>query len=202
MGSGNGYARSMGIPLKVDKAIDHALTAEPRSVDTGMVNGYPFLGVAGWGFDALVAHKFAETRGRGLINYVKTSMVEFGKYKAAKFKISVGDEKIKQKAFAVVAANTPEYGNNARISPDSEPDDGLLELVIVDPLKAVDMADMTRRLFTGQMLGSKFVKMLRAESFKVNTKKEMAHLDGEPIFLERKTIVKVVPSSLFVLRGN
>lgn len=201
LGSGNGYARSMHIPLKVDQAIAHALGAEPKPMDTGTVNGIPFLGVAGWGFDALVAHRFAETKGRGLANYVRTSVQQFKSYKAAKFKITVNDEEIKQRAFAVVAANTQEYGNNARISPNSIPNDGLLELVVIDPLKAAAMPDMATRLFTGNLLGSKHVRVIQTKNFKVKTKKEMAHLDGEPVFLERKTEVQIVPQSLMVLAG-
>lgn len=201
LGSGNGYARSMNIPLKVDQAIDHALTAEPEPMDTAKVNEIPFLGIAGWGFDALVAHRFAEAPGRGLVNYVRTSVEQFKGYKAAKFKITVNGDSFKQRAFAVVAANTSEYGNNAQISPHSVPNDGLLELVIIDPIKAVAMPDMTTRLFTGNLLGSKHVRVIQAKRFKVKTKKEMAHLDGEPVFLERKTEVSVVPGSLLVLAG-
>ena len=202
MGSGNGYARSMGIPLKAAQAIEHALSATPKAVDTGKANNTPFLGVAGWGFDALVAHKFAEGKGRGLVNYVKTSISEFSNYEAANFEISIGDEQIQQNAFAVVAANTPEYGNNARISPNSNPMDGLLELVIIDPLKAQDIPGMSARLFSGNIHESKFTKVMQAEQFMVSTQKEMAHLDGEPIFLERETQVMIDPASLLVLSGD
>lgn len=202
LGSGNGYARSMGIPLNVDKAIDHALKVPPQKMDTGLVNERAFLGVAGWGFDALVAHRFAETKGRGFLNYVRTSIQQFKKYQESEYLISINDEEIHQKAFAVIAANTPEYGNKACISPNSMSNDGLLELVIVDPLKAADLPDMTRRLFSGNILGSEYVRMIRSDQFEMRTKNGTAHLDGEPIFLEKELLVKVLPASLNVLSGN
>jgi len=202
MGSGNGYARSMGIPLNIEKAIEHALNAKSKRMDTALVNDRPFLGVAGWGFDAVVAHRFAELKRRGFANYVKTSMRLVLKYKANAYQIEVNGGQIDQKAFSVIAANTSQFGNNAQVSPGSVPNDGLLELVIVDPLKLRYIPGMTRRMFNGSIERSKFVRIIKASEFKIRTENKMAHLDGEPIFLDKEIVVKVVPASLLVLAGN
>ena len=46
MGSGNGLARTLGIPLSPDRALSTLADAVPRAMDVGMVNGRPFLNVA------------------------------------------------------------------------------------------------------------------------------------------------------------
>lgn len=202
MGSGNGYARSMGIPLHIENAVELALNKAPERMDTATVNDRPFLGIAGWGFDALVAHRFAELKGRGFANYIMTSMRLVRTYKASAYHIEVNGDQMDQKAFSVIAANTPQFGNNARVSPGSIPNDGLLELVIVEPLKLRYIPAMTLRMFNGSIERSKFVRILKATEFTIRTEKGMAHLDGEPIFLDKEVVVKVVPASLLVLAGQ
>ncbi|HKC12270.1 MAG TPA: diacylglycerol kinase family protein, partial [Vicinamibacteria bacterium] len=54
MGSGNGLARSLGIPLHPGQALSALEAGVPRRMDVGLVNGEPFLNVAGAGFDAAV----------------------------------------------------------------------------------------------------------------------------------------------------
>jgi diacylglycerol kinase family enzyme len=75
MGSGNGLARTLGIPLDPVRAVATLAHAVRRRMDVGMVNGRPFLNVAGAGFDAQVGADFHEhgLRGgrRGVMTYVR-----------------------------------------------------------------------------------------------------------------------------------
>ena len=57
-GSGNGFARELGVDLQPERAIADAIRAEPRAIDLGEVDDRLFVNVAGFGFDAL--------RGRGV----------------------------------------------------------------------------------------------------------------------------------------
>jgi len=57
-GSGNGVARSLNIPLNVQKAIGVINDFKTLKIDTGQLNDHPFVGVAGIGFDALISHEF------------------------------------------------------------------------------------------------------------------------------------------------
>ena len=58
-GSGNGFARHIGIPVDVRKAIRFINKAETVSIDYGKLNGSPFFCACGVGFDALVSIDFA-----------------------------------------------------------------------------------------------------------------------------------------------
>jgi diacylglycerol kinase family enzyme len=69
LGSGNGLARHLKIPLNTGKAIKNIVNFNTSLIDTGKINNKYFVNVAGVGFDAFVAHKFAEAKGRGFKTY-------------------------------------------------------------------------------------------------------------------------------------
>ena len=58
-GSGNGLARHLKIPFSFEKAIDVINHCKIRKIDTATINGQIFLSIAGVGYDAFVAKKFA-----------------------------------------------------------------------------------------------------------------------------------------------
>src|SRR5437763_7084552 len=55
LGSGDDFARVLGIPRDVDAACELAMRGAPRSVDVALANGLRYLGAAGLGFDSEVA---------------------------------------------------------------------------------------------------------------------------------------------------
>src|SRR5207244_2878511 len=54
LGSGDDFARVLGIPRDVGAACELAVRGNPRSVDVALANGLRYLGVAGLGFDSEV----------------------------------------------------------------------------------------------------------------------------------------------------
>ena len=65
MGSGNGFARHLNIPMRPQKALEMINHSEPVSVDYGLANGRLFVSTCGTGFDALIADHFAGSNKRG-----------------------------------------------------------------------------------------------------------------------------------------
>ena len=57
IGSGNGLARHMFIPRNIKKAIQTINLNHQITMDRVMVNDQPFLGVGGYGLDAVIAKK-------------------------------------------------------------------------------------------------------------------------------------------------
>ena len=105
MGSGNGLARTLGIPLKPDRALAVLADAVPRAMDVGMINERPFLNVAGAGFDAQVGLDFHEhgRRGgrRGVFTYVWLSVLRTMNYRAESFVLDAGAQKFEGRAYIV-----------------------------------------------------------------------------------------------------
>ena len=131
LGSGNGLARTLGIPQDVDEALGVIAAGNIETCDRGMACGLPFYCTFGVGFDAEVSEKFASEKRRGRITYVRSVLQEFLEYQPQPYAISVGGRVITERAFLIAACNASQYGNNAYIAPKAELTDGLLDLVVI-----------------------------------------------------------------------
>lgn len=193
-GSGNGFAHHHGIPTKIAAAVRILPTAKRVTIDTAEVNGMPFIGVMGVGYAAHIAHLFAELPRRGLRSYIRAALSAFRAYMPEEYEI---DGK-RHHAFLVEIANTAHWGNNFRIAPLASVFDGVLDVVIVDPMSWLDAPWFGARLRFGSVHRSRFVKTHRIEEVVIRGAKKM-HLDGEPLDAPLELRIRVRPRSLHVL---
>jgi YegS/Rv2252/BmrU family lipid kinase len=198
MGSGNGFARHMKIPLNLKKAIETINAFNTELIDTAIVNGEPFIATVGLGFDALVGKKFADFGKRGLLSYMQVTTSEFMNFESSHYKLYIDGEKIKTKAFLINFANVGQYGNNAWIAPNASVKDGKLNVCLIEPFPAHLVADIIFKLFNKQLEKSKYYRTFMAEEIKV-VAPNLYHLDGEPRSSKKDIEVKIVPSSLYVI---
>lgn len=198
-GSGNGIARSLGIPLNYKRAIQLLNTAYIRIIDTGKFNEKPFLGVAGIGFDGLISAEFAKSTSRGLKTYLKLILTNFFNYQSNDYSIEINDKHIDTKAFIIAFANTNQYGNNAIIAPNAKVDDGKLDVVIFKDMPKWKIPFVALKIMNGTIHNSKHVIILQDDSINVTTSIIEAHIDGEPISTNQENTVQIIPNSLRVM---
>jgi len=101
IGSGNGLARDLNIPLSVKKSTFNINNQNSRKIDTIKVNKKDCLNIAGVGFDAHIGDKFQNSKKRGFVSYVKLVLKEYFNYKPATFILDIEGNKIEQKAFLI-----------------------------------------------------------------------------------------------------
>ena len=199
-GSGNGFARHIGLPADLAASLESCRGERIVTIDTADVNGNPFLGVMGIGFDAVVADRFASSTTRGLETYVKEGLAAFSHFQAEEYRITANGATIMQKAFVVAVANSGQYGNNARVAPLASLQDGLLDVVIVNDTSLVGAAVLLARLFTGSFHRSDAVTTLQTSEVVIQRPSAgVAQLDGEPCTLPEELHVRVHPRSLNLL---
>ena len=99
LGSGNGLARTAGIPNSVDKAIDVVLAGNATATDVFLINNKLSTHVCGLGFDAKVAHDFSEAKNRGLNSYTKIALKNFTSAKTYPFIIEADGKNFTWKLF-------------------------------------------------------------------------------------------------------
>ena len=197
MGSGNGFARHMEIPLKTELAIECINRFKSQWIDTGIVNGEAFVSTVGMGFDALVGRRFADFGKRGLLSYMQVSTQEFFSFKSEDYQLLIDGKEVKIKAFLINVANIGQYGNNAWIAPTASVTDGLLNVCILEPFPQHMVGDIIIKLFNKHLEASKYYHQYLAKEVKV-INPSLYHMDGEPrdkVALE----IKVVPRSLKVI---
>jgi len=199
-GSGNGFARHIGLPVDLAASLQSCRGGRIVTIDTASVNGNPFLGVMGIGFDAVVADRFASSTTRGLETYVREGLAAFANFKAEEYEVTANGSTIARKAFVVAVANSGQYGNNAKVAPLASLRDGLLDVVIVNDTSLVGAAILLARLFTGTFHRSDGVTTLQTSEVRIRRPEAgVAQLDGEPCNLPAELHVKVHPLSLKLL---
>jgi YegS/Rv2252/BmrU family lipid kinase len=200
IGSGNGFARHLGIPVDPALTLDAFRGGRIVTIDTADVNGHPFVGVMGIGFDAVVADRFASSNVRGLQTYVKEGLRAYVAFHAEEYEIACGGETRRQKAFVIAVANSSQYGSNARIAPLASLQDGLLDVVVVSDLTLLNAPRLLTRMFRGTLHRAGGVSMTQCAEVTIQRQAAgPAHLDGEPFPLPAELRVRIVPRSLRVL---
>ena len=200
IGSGNGLARHLGIPQDVKKAVRKILEERTAAIDYGLLNRKKFFCTCGCGFDAEVGYKFGGKRGRS--SYVKTVMKEFFRYSPSNYEIenSEGNTVFSSKAFLITAANAGQWGNDAYVAPGASVQDGLLDLVVVEPFSVLAAASLSWRLFHRSLQKSKKVRIFRDNAFTIRRSEAgLVHLDGEPMFSPAELEISVCPKGLKVI---
>ncbi len=199
MGSGNGYARSLGLSLDPKKALTHALTASAKAFDVGYLNEQLFLGTAGIGFDARVAHRFDHSKSRGLFGYAKIIVQEIFGAPPMRIVMNANEETTEAEVLMLVFCNTREFGNGANISPGSRPDDGIAELRIVRKPSFFGLIVAFINIYTGRADKGSSIRNVFATSASVWQEGTLAHLDGEPVVVGHEVSFRLAAGQLLVV---
>ena len=195
MGSGNGLARHLEIPLSFHKALEKALTGEIITIDAGKWNDRPFFCTAGIGFDATVAAHFAKRAKRGFINYVYSTLLCLSNYKP----IEING---KGHLYSFTVANANQFGNNAYISPESDLQDVELELIEIKPASIFELGILGISLFRKNLHRHPLVTISSVKSISIQSKAGIPyHLDGESLSLPTDQIeISILPAALQVIK--
>jgi len=200
VGSGNGLARHLGIPLTAAKALDLIHTGKVLKMDTASMNQHRFFCTSGTGFDAHIGSIFAQSSSRGFLTYFKATLREFLSYKSHNYKIHIDGESIERKAFLITVANASQYGNNAYISPEATVDDGFLNVVILKPFPLLAAPFLALDLFRRRISKNRYVESLKGKNISIEkTENKTIHIDGEPLNEEGTLHYSIHPKQLSII---
>lgn len=204
-GSGNGFSNELGFTKNLEQLIEDAKKGESLLVDVLSVNKKNCINVAGLGFDSYVAHRFQQSKGRGLKNYIWTTLKSVFAFKPFEAKLEVDGIGISGKYRMISIANTRQFGNNALISPQSKPNDGFFELVLAKPFPFILYPSFVIKMFRGTLKESKYVSFVKVKkSIKIESGYKAYHVDGEPKSFDESLTVKMKKNKIRVLKtkGN
>jgi len=200
-GSGNGLARELGIPADPAAALACALECADRRIDAGEIGGRLFFNVAGIGLDAHVAARFpVHARGtRGKLRYVLATAGQILTYRPVEYQIDAGGFCQQKRLLAIVFANSRQYGNGALVAPLAHVDDGVLDLVAIEPASWLADIGRTRRLFRGTLHRAPGVAVVQVREAEIAAAAPISfHVDGEPVSGGTRLAVRVHPRALRV----
>lgn len=204
-GSGNGLASEMGIDPRPERALAAAIRATPSAIDLGELSGRLFVNLAGIGIDAHVAAQFnvGANVTRGFAKYLRIGARALLTYEPETYAISISSPQSpvtrRSRALLIVVANSPQFGNGARIAPGARVDDGELDLVVVEETSRLVTILQTPRLFRGSIARAPGYSRQRIREATIESDRPMAfHVDGEPVQGGTALVARVHPGALRV----
>lgn len=198
-GSGNGFARHLDISTRMNRAIEMLNSSEVINVDYGLVNDIPFFSTFGVGFDAVVAHDFADSN-RGFKGYVQSIFKDLFQYKPETYHLAGEGFDIDSKAFLINFANAGQWGYDAYIAPKASIQDGLLDVAIVTEFPMTAAPGLALSLFTKDIDENLHMNTIRTKQMTLTRNSEgPAHIDGTPTTLPAQLYVRIVEDGLKVL---
>jgi diacylglycerol kinase (ATP) len=190
-GSGNGLARDLVIPFNPTAALTVAARGATRTIDGGELHGSLFFNVAGVGFDARIADRLAQPGARrGLIGYIFATVGEMRGYEPGRYSIdevydvdgrSLVADITDRPALFIAVANSRQYGNGAQIAPRALLDDGMMEIVVVEPQSGFSIMRQVPAFFRGTLKEGPGLVMRSAAAMEISCAHPIHfHVDGEP----------------------
>jgi YegS/Rv2252/BmrU family lipid kinase len=200
-GSGNGLAAALGTARESNAALATAFDGVTRTIDAGLMANRPFFNIAGIGFDAHVARLFNE-RGagrRGALPYIVIGVREGCLYSGVEYLVDLDGESRRLRALLIAFANGREYGMGARIAPQAELDDGLLDATVVEYRPLLSRFWDARHLAMGTAHLAPSVSARRVKHALIESEGPMEfHVDGELGIADRRIDVRILPAALKV----
>lgn len=182
VGRGNDFARALGIPKEIPLAASAALYGSPKTVDVGVVAGRYFTTVAGVGIDAEVVRHVegAARRLPGACTYPFALMMALRGFRPPALRIGHDTGVIHGRIMLAAVANTGFFGRGMLIAPGAVPNDGMLDLVVVDAISKLRLLTLFPRVYRGHHIGLPSVRVHRSRTVSMTSDVPLTvQADGE-----------------------
>jgi YegS/Rv2252/BmrU family lipid kinase len=199
-GRGNDFARKLGIPPDPVAACALLVDGAERRVDLGQAGGSTFLGIVSAGIDSDVNRIANATRlPLGPLVYVYGLLRAIGRWREARWELSVDGERSAFAGYSVAVANSGVFGGGMFLAPDASLDDGLLDVVTIARQSRAAYLRGLPRVFRGTHVRDPAVRIVRAREVTFSADRPFtAYADGDPI-AELPVTVRVLPGALRVV---
>jgi YegS/Rv2252/BmrU family lipid kinase len=204
LGSGDDFAFSLGLARDdLRSALERLLTAEPRLVDFGTVNGEPFFNAVGTGLDAEVAERVGVSPRflKGVSGYLYSVLGALVHLREPRARVLVDGALVHDgPCLLVTSQNGPRSGGSFVFAPEARPDDGMLDVVIAGKVGRLGALGLLPKVMQAKHLTHPAVQLRRGRNVRVEwSEPRPAHADGELLATDAAYEVALHPRALPVL---
>ncbi|QIK64052.1 YegS/Rv2252/BmrU family lipid kinase [Leucobacter viscericola] len=193
-GTGNDLARALAIPRDTAEAAGLALTGVAKPLDIGELHCSGrvkhFFTIAALGFDAKVSDRTNRLRWpHGALRYYLALIIELIQLRPLAFSVTIdGEAAVAEPGTLIAIGNTETYGGGMPICAGALPDDGLIDVVHVAPLKRLSLIRLFPLMLKGEHFSRPEVTHRRARSVRVSAPGLTVYADGEFVGADECTI--------------
>ena len=181
-GTANDFAYYFGIPNEIEKMIEVAAGSYMIPADVGVVNGRYFINVAAIGSVVDVSQKTDPTLKNtlGVLAYYLTGLSEFPNLKPIKVRLTTKEKIYEEKMYFMVVMNGRSAGGLKNVSPDSDVNDGKLDVMLFRKIPTLEMPSFFFSVLQGKHTKSNHVLHFQTEELLLESEVDLpTDIDGE-----------------------
>ncbi|GHC82958.1 diacylglycerol kinase [Streptomyces violaceochromogenes] len=187
VGTGNDFARALGLPVREPAAAGRMIAdalkcGRIRDIDLGQVGDRWFGTVLASGFDSRVNDRGNRMRWpTGRLKYDLAMIAELAGFRPVPYRIRLDDGEVREvEATLVAVGNGSSYGGGMRICPGADLTDGLFDITVVGDCSRATLLRVFPRVYRGTHVGHPKVTVLRAARVEIAAEDVTGYADGEP----------------------
>jgi len=190
-GTGGDFVRTFGIPRKLDRAVEVALRGRTRAIDLGRGRYRSWAGedeesyfanIASAGMSGAIAKRTNETSKAlgGKVSYAWATVAVFSRWRSDEVRVRVDGREQAGRMHDVIVANGRYLGGGMKMVPEAEPDDGLLDVLLIGDLTKRDLLLTMPKTYRGKHLPHPKATLLRGTTVEIDAPEPLpVELDGE-----------------------
>ncbi len=181
-GAANDFAYYFNIPGEIDQMLDIALGSNYTYADVGQVNDRYFINVAAIGQVVDVSHKTDPTLKNtiGVLAYYLKGLSEVPNLKPIRVTLTTPEKVYREKMYFMVVMNGKSAGGFKKISPDSEINDGRLDVMLFRSMSLLEMPGVFMKILQGSHSSSKKVLHFQTSQLTIEADLDLpTDIDGE-----------------------
>jgi diacylglycerol kinase (ATP) len=211
MGSANGMARELGLPVHPKEALQVALGTHSIQIDTIHISGYGLcIHLSDMGLNATLVENYQTRKLRGMRGYAHVFFRTF--LNRNRFRIYLVNEtlNLNRSVYMVMLANARMFGTGALINPGGSLQDGLFEVVM---MKDVGWWDLPGMFLPNRKSDAQKVETVSVKSIDISTtrpvhfqidgeyKSKVNHIQASIIARSLRVITAAKPKEYAILTG-
>jgi YegS/Rv2252/BmrU family lipid kinase len=185
------FARSHGIPRKLEAAVDVVRSGRTVTIDAGRVSYRAwdggeehahFANIASAGMSGAVARQANLTSKAlgGRISFFAALVRVFAGWRNTELVIDADGERRSGKMTNLIVANGRYQGGGMLIAPEAEPDDGLFDILVIGDITKRDFVLNVGKIYRGTHLSHPKIELLKSSAVSVEAEVPVPiELDGE-----------------------
>ena len=205
LGTGNDWAKSKGISLKISESIPFLNLGKIKTQDVGLANIKTsekeikryFITYSGVGFDSFMLKKIQSYKWLGKFSYLFCALMNFMNYKNIEVEIETDDAKINSKVFLLGVGLCKFTGGGMQLIKTPAGSSGQLNMTVAQDLSKTEIIKIFFSLFNGGVFKKRKILTLSSKKILIVAKNTVLTCQGDgEIFGAGKVDYSVVKKGL------